>query len=137
MCSSFHAGIFTVRNSSCGKVMFSFCHSVQVGGSVVHPQRQIPLDRHPPPKTANAADGTYPTGMHSCSRLKLLRSTWLWEFFQKSLFTLRVSFSAFLWHNSLYSKGSFTLSERDLRSLSLISVNIVLDSGRDCAFASI
>ena len=27
--------------------------------------------RHPPPQTATAADGTHPTGMHSCSLTNL------------------------------------------------------------------
>ena len=74
--------IFTVRNSNCGKVMFSQAcvkNSVQGGvaqpalgqtppagilactGAYTLPGRQTPL-----PPTATAADGTHPTGMLSC-----------------------------------------------------------------------
>ena len=37
---------------------------------VCHSGRHSLLGRHPPPptETANAADGTHPTVMHSCSR---------------------------------------------------------------------
>ena len=71
------------------------CDSVHWGGGV-HPPEQTPLSRHPlgkhpqadtplgghpprqantpsrqtaPPEMATAADGTHPTGMHSCFRL--------------------------------------------------------------------
>ena len=46
--TTFNEHIFTVRNSSCGMVMFS---------------------QTPPRQTATAADGTHPTGMHSCYEL--------------------------------------------------------------------
>ena len=57
--------IFTVRNSSCGKVMFSQV-SVCPRGEVYTPGRQTPPSWHanPPPRpqqTATAADGTHPT----------------------------------------------------------------------------
>ena len=36
-----------------------------------HPRGQTsPLGRHPPPEIATAADGTHPTGMHSCQIIK-------------------------------------------------------------------
>ena len=52
--------IFTVRDSSCGKVMFSQAcvkNSVHRGGGGVAGE------------TATAADGTHPIGMHSCCEL--------------------------------------------------------------------
>ena len=67
--------------SACGKVMFSQAcvkNSIHGGGGAwclplslgVYTPRQTPppLGRHPPspPETATAADGTHPTGMHSC-----------------------------------------------------------------------
>ena len=68
--------IFTVRNSSCGKVMFSQAcikNSVDGGGCLPHfmlgyTDTDTPLGRPPlpPPETATAANGTYLTGMHSC-----------------------------------------------------------------------
>ena len=75
--------IFTARKRSYGKVMFSQAcvkNSVHRGrckppwadtplGRHPVPPRQTPLlGRHPPPhhQTATAADGTHPTGMHSC-----------------------------------------------------------------------
>ena len=72
--------IFTARKRSCGKVMFlhlSISYSVHGGGGSLYDvtslsDRDTPLGRHPPeqttphPETATAADGTYPTGMHSC-----------------------------------------------------------------------
>ena len=73
--------IFTVRNSSCEKVMFSQVSVCPQGGGV-HPRladipgRQTPprqADTPPTPEMATAADGTYPTGMHSCPLYK--RST--------------------------------------------------------------
>ena len=81
------ASIITVRNSSCGKVMFSqVCvkHSVHGGrvsasglgrvpasgsSGAVHPPGRHPHPRADTPETATAADGTYPTGMHSCFTL--------------------------------------------------------------------
>ena len=67
--------LFTIRNSSCGKVMFYRCLSVHMGGRCTsplgrHPQGRPPRQNTPqaihPPETATAADGTHPTGMHSC-----------------------------------------------------------------------
>ena len=83
--------IITVRNSSCGKVMFSQVSVCPQGGRCTplwqtDPswksdtpwadtpwQADTPLagrppwaGRHPPQQTATAADGTHPTGMHSC-----------------------------------------------------------------------
>ena len=53
-----------------GYVFAPVCHSVHGGGvsvsvhAGIHPS---PSSRHPPPQqTATAADGTHPTGMHSC-----------------------------------------------------------------------
>ena len=72
-CSSVKRDIFTIQNGSCAKVMFSqvsVCLSMESG---VQPpsQADTPLARqtpHPPParQKATAADGTHPTGMHSC-----------------------------------------------------------------------
>ena len=86
--------IITVRNSNCGKVMFSqACVKNSVHRGVVynsprqtppsrhpsgqtpqgryplaqHPQANTPLDRHPVPEMATTADRTRLTGMHSCS----------------------------------------------------------------------
>ena len=89
--------IVTVRNSSCGKVLFSqvsvcsqggcipvracMCVSHHVRGRGCLPEGGVCLgDIWPggclpggvclvgctPPETASAADGTHPTGMHSC-----------------------------------------------------------------------
>ena len=65
--------------SSCGKVMFlQACVKNSVHGgsrqtpppSGRHlPQADTPLVRQTPPETATAADGTHPTGMHSCFSL--------------------------------------------------------------------
>ena len=87
--------IITVSNSSCGKVMFSQAcvkNSVHGGGvcpiacwDIHTPTGQTPprpgptlcpRQTHPlgtPPQMATAADGKHPTGMHSCSRIILLR----------------------------------------------------------------
>ena len=74
--------VIAVRNSSCGKVMFSQAYvknSVHGSGRCTARQADIPLGSHPvlwedtpPPgqtprhQTATAADDTHPTGMHSC-----------------------------------------------------------------------
>ena len=88
--------IFTIGNSSCGKVMFSqVCvknsvhsgggegvsqHALVVGWGLCIPActgqvgcvADTPLGRHPPradtspPPVATAPDGMHPTGMHSC-----------------------------------------------------------------------
>ena len=75
--------IFTVRNSSCGKVMFLQVSVCEEGRGVDPPGQTPLLGRHPlpetpprtgtpwaniptPPETATAADSTHPTGMHSC-----------------------------------------------------------------------
>ena len=77
--------LITVRNSSCGKVMFSQAcvkNSVQ-GGCLPHCICwDTPPDTHtspghtplppPLPETATAVDGTHSTGMHSCQYLCLL-----------------------------------------------------------------
>ena len=93
--------VHTTQGQSCGKVMFlhlSVSHSVHRGGRCLGrhpppqadtppPQADTPpgrhlsvilftgecLARHPPP-TATAADGTYPSGMHSCFLLCPSRS---------------------------------------------------------------
>ena len=45
-------------------------HTPPLGQTPPSPGRQ-PLGRHlpPPQQTATAADGTHPTGMHSCTKL--------------------------------------------------------------------
>ena len=56
--------IITVRNSSCGEVMFSQAcvkNSVHREGVSQHA-----LGQTPPTPTATAADGAHPTGMLSC-----------------------------------------------------------------------
>ena len=103
--------IVTVRKRSCGKVMFlhlSVSHSVHRTGSGVSvsvhagipPPTPTPpgqLGRHPPWQTppgqtplcsvhagidmATAADGTHPTGMHSCfedysNKIQVLADQW-------------------------------------------------------------
>ena len=62
--------LITVRNSSCGKVMFSqVCVKNFVHGGV-HGEGGHAWQRGVCGKggheTATAANGTYPTGMHSC-----------------------------------------------------------------------
>ena len=66
--------VVTVRNSSCGKVMFYRCLSVQ-GGGVHPPAKQPNPGQNPPPPMATAADGTHTTGMHSCFFLFLPPAT--------------------------------------------------------------
>ena len=53
---------------SCGKVMFSqACVKNSIHRGHVHPPGQAPPWQTPPSQqTASAADGTHPTGMHSC-----------------------------------------------------------------------
>ena len=46
------------------------------------PGRHPPLGRHPPQQTATAADGTHPTGMHSC----LFQINLLWHYDQGEYF---------------------------------------------------
>ena len=50
--------IFTIRNSSCGKVVFLHLSVILLTG---------PLSGGRPPPGRPEADGTHPTGMHSCS----------------------------------------------------------------------
>ena len=68
-----------------GNVFTGICHSVHRGRGCVAdtPSGQTPLGRHPPgthtlpsacwdtppPRAATAANGTHPTGMHSCLQL--------------------------------------------------------------------
>ena len=75
--------VITVRNSSCGKVMFSQAcvkNSVQGVSSPLHMLGYTPGHTHIPwthplpplpPETATAVDGTHSTGMHSCQYLCL------------------------------------------------------------------
>ena len=61
--------IITVRNSSYRKVLFSqVCVKNSVHGGGCTRLLDTPPDTPPghPPPTATAADGTHPTGMHSC-----------------------------------------------------------------------
>ena len=79
--------LVTTRNSSCGEVMFSQAcvkNSVHGGGVSQHSfgQSHSPLGRHPtfpsPPSTtgySQQADGTHPTGMHSCFLIYLKYGT--------------------------------------------------------------
>ena len=61
---------------SCGKVMFSQASVILFTGRGFvsqHALGQTPPDRHslvdtPRPPTVTAADGTHPTGMHSCCK---------------------------------------------------------------------
>ena len=58
------ANIFTIRNSSCGKVMFSHLsvsHSVHGGGG--HAWQGVECMAG---ETAAAVDSMHPTGMYSC-----------------------------------------------------------------------
>ena len=57
--------IITVRNSTCGKVMFSQVSICPRGGCAPPGRQTSPPGRHTQ-QTAAAADGTHPTGMHSC-----------------------------------------------------------------------
>ena len=60
--------LVTVRNSSCGKVMFSQVSVCPRGEGCTPPcqaDTNPPAGRRPP-QMATAADGTHPTGMHSC-----------------------------------------------------------------------
>ena len=53
-CHDHFIEIFTVRNSSCGKVMFSQASVILSTGGGVHPPGQTPpLGRHPPPPADN------------------------------------------------------------------------------------
>ena len=65
--------VVTIRKQSCGKVMFSqasvknYVHGGEVSTPPGrHPPEQTPPVQIPPQQTAAAADGTHPTGMHSC-----------------------------------------------------------------------
>ena len=55
-CLTITSFIVTIRDNSCGKVMFS---QVSVHRGCTPPALQ----------TATAADGTHPTGMHSCVKI--------------------------------------------------------------------
>ena len=79
-------GVITVRKRSYDKVMFLHLSVILFTGGVsapvhagIHPlgqtppaEQALPLDTHPPCPVhagihmATAADGTHPTGMHSC-----------------------------------------------------------------------
>ena len=65
-----HMLIFTVRNSSCGKVMFPQVSVCPRGWCTPPygqtPQADTPWADTPLNQMATAADGTHPTGMHSC-----------------------------------------------------------------------
>ena len=66
-CVSTKISFITVRNSSCGKVMFSQVSVCPQGGGV-HPQAHIPLGRHPPgrhPPWADPPVQTLPLGRHA------------------------------------------------------------------------
>ena len=60
------------------RLCFHRCLSVHGGelyiphGQTPHPPARHPLGRHPPGQTATAADGTHPTGMHSCFKFSFL-----------------------------------------------------------------
>ena len=68
---------FYCPQRSCGKVMLLHLTVIlftEEGGVWQTPSpgqtsslgRRPPLGKHPPPETATAADGTHPTGTHSC-----------------------------------------------------------------------
>ena len=68
----FRLTYFTIRNSSCGKVLFSQASVIlSTRGVYTPPAKHTPLGRHPRqadtplPQTATAADRAHPTGMHS------------------------------------------------------------------------
>ena len=61
-------GIFTVHNSSCGKVMFLHMSVILFRGGV-----WVDIPRQTPPQTATAAGGTHPNEMHSCQFNRLHR----------------------------------------------------------------
>ena len=66
-----HFIVVTVRNSTCGKMMFSqLCvkNSVQRGVVCTAPMGRHPLSRHTSYQKATAVDGTHPTGMLSCCK---------------------------------------------------------------------
>ena len=69
-------GMITIRNCTCGKVMFSqVCvkNYVHRGKGRCSPsQTDTSPGQTPPPPTAIAADGTHPTGMHSCLNILIL-----------------------------------------------------------------
>ena len=101
ICYCIYRCFITVRNSSCGKVMFSQvviknsvhrwgCLQLGLGGIHIldrHPQADSPLGRHPLwqkppsrqtsplPEMATVANCTHPTGMHSCYHPQMK----LWE----------------------------------------------------------
>ena len=53
-----------------GNVFTSVCQSFCSRGGGVHPPgRHPPAD--PPSQTATATDGTHPTGIHSCLKMKM------------------------------------------------------------------
>ena len=56
--------VITVRNV----VLIRVCHTVHSGGvwQTPPPRQTSPRADTPPPVTTTAANGTHPTGMHSC-----------------------------------------------------------------------
>ena len=75
--------VISIRKRGCGKVMFSQAcvkNSVHLGGGCPGPGPGGVCPRgvsRPRPggvsaQTATAADGTHPTGMHSCSKLSFV-----------------------------------------------------------------
>ena len=68
--------IITVPKRSCGKVMFFTrdCQEFCPKGGGVNPPGQTPPVDTPPNQSATTADGTHPTGMHSCFNLQVLRT---------------------------------------------------------------
>ena len=62
--------IFTVRNSTCGQVMFLQVSVHGAGGCTTPRQTDTP-----PTETATVVDGNHPTGMQSCLQLFLNNST--------------------------------------------------------------
>ena len=74
--------IITVRNSSCRKVMFLHLSVIMFTGGVcsgtplgqTSPWEYTPPRAEPPSETATAADGTHPTGMHSCICRRLINT---------------------------------------------------------------
>ena len=75
------------------------------------PGRPPPWGRHSAPETATTADGTHPTGMHSCylchywNVSRSLRSDTLPVLTKCSAIVRRMSLSAFVKMQALWSKG--------------------------------
>ena len=90
--------LFTVRNSSCGKVIFTgVCLSVHITQEEEQtPPGRHPLGRHPLPKWATVADGTHLTGMHSSFNF-MLENTISEAVFRNSIERIELAVGSKLW----------------------------------------